>query len=345
MSNKAAKKKQTSFKSPASEIPTPFTKAPASIEPLLEQLDPAKVYITHIDRFSTKSKQQIFLIPVILNAVIAGLLVWRLWYAVPTYWTLVQTFIGYTTPATVNPDTTTRGEQFTILFKRTGMIMLDYLLFRFMGPWPLTFFLEQPANPVAWRMALGFKKEEVAVRVSRHWGAEELMQGIKQGEENPFFKTRILPAIDKQLMRSKTAYLMMDSSWDLDFQSILDAHTLIGRDQLNMKDIDKLVIVNMQGVGWLAWKWETDSDVIEDRRKKIIAFKDTLTKMGKEGLFFRWMEIVEQERDGDGGFSAAKQERVMERVRAAFEKEGIDFEELSKSIGGLQELPTQVNQS
>lgn len=331
--------KQTSFKSPANEIPTPFAKAPPAIEPLLDQLDPAKVYITHIDRFPVDAKKQIFLIPVLLNAAIALLLLWRIRYAVPTYYTLIQTFLGYTTEATVDVENTTRREQFAVLFKRFAMFFIDFLVFRFMGPWPLTFFFEQPANPVTWRLALGFKQEEAVVRVSRHWSAEDLMQGVKQGEESPFFKTRILPAIDKQFMRSKTGYLMMNQSWDLDFQSMLDAHILAKDDKLNLKHIDKLILVNMESVGWLAWRWETDNDVIEDRRKKLVAFKEVLTKMGKESLFFRWMEIVEQERDADGSFSAGKQQRVMERVKAAFEKECIDFEELSQGIGGFQELP------
>ena len=334
------RQKQPSFK-PAIQIPTPFTKAPPSIEPLLGQLDPAQVYITHIDRFPVDSKKQIFLIPVLLNGIIAGLLAWRIYVAVPVYWAIIQHLLGYVTSATIEVENKPRNELFKILFKRTLMFATDFLLFRFMGPWPLTFFFEQPANPVTWRWKLGFHAKEVVVRVSRHWGAEDLMQGIKQGEQSPFFKTRILPAIERQFMRTKTGYLMMDKSWDLDFQLMLDAHTLVKQGKVEMEELNKLVLVHMDGAGWTAWRWETDNDVLEDRRKKVVAFKETLTKMGKEGLFFRWMEIVEQERDADGGFSVEKQKKVAERVQAAFEKEGVDFEELTKSVGGLEELPVK----
>ncbi|TKA22088.1 hypothetical protein B0A50_08466 [Salinomyces thailandicus] len=352
MSNKLSKRQQqqqqqpkpkpTTFQAPSTSIPHPFRRAPPTLAPFLTQLDPAKVYLIHIDRFPPAAKKQIFLIPVLLNATIALLLLWRLYSGLPTYWTLLQTFMGYETTATVDTARTTRKEQFTILFKRTAMIALDFLVFRFIGPWPLTFFLEQPANPVVWRWKLGgFREEEVVVRESRHWGSAELLQGVKQGDESPFFKTRVLPVIDKGFMRRKTGYLMMDGSWDLDFQGMLDAHTLVKAGEFGLKEVDKLCLVHLDGVGWLSWQWETEGDVIEDRRRKIVVFKETLTKLGKEGLFFKWMEIVEQERDGDGGFSVAKQERVVERVRAAFEKEGIDFEELSASIGGLQDMQVQ----
>ncbi|KAK5109051.1 hypothetical protein LTR62_007599 [Meristemomyces frigidus] len=336
------KQKQTALKPTTSQIPTPFIKAPPTLEPLLEQLDPAQVYITHIDRHPPDHKKQIFLIPVCLNAAIALLLLWRIYAAVPTYWAILQTLLGYTSSATVDVINTTRREQIWVIVQRTGMFALDFLLFRFIGVWPLTFFLERPCNPVLWRWQLGgFEKEEVVVRVSRGWGVEELMKGVKQGEENAFFKTRILPAIEAQFMRQKTGYLMMDRSWDLDFQVMLDAHTLVKQQKLGVKDVDKFVLATMEGVGWIAWQWETDSDVIEDRRKKIVLFKELLTKMGKEGLFFKWMEIVEDERDGDGGFSVEGQKKVAERVQKEFEKEGIDFEELSGSIGGLEELPAE----
>jgi hypothetical protein len=51
---------------------------------------------------------------------------------------------------------------------------------------------------------------------------------------------------------------------------------------------------------------------------------------------------VEQERDQDGGFSEAGQVKVMERVKAEFEREGVDFEEVVKKIGGLEEVKDAV---
>jgi hypothetical protein len=60
--------------------------------------------------------------------------------------------------------------------------------------------------------------------------------------------------------------------------------------------------------------------------------------LGKESLFWAWTEIVEEERDIDGGFSKEKQERVAERVTKAFQKEGINFDDVVRSIGGLNEM-------
>ena len=88
----------------------------------------------------------------------------------------------------------------------------------------------------------------------------------------------------------------------------------------------------------MAWRWEREGDVIEHRRKKVVQFKEALVGLGKESLFWRWAEIVEEERDGDGGFSEAGQKRVVERVQAEFEREGVDFEEVVAKIGGLEEV-------
>lgn len=340
MSKSATKRSRppASASAPATPIPTPFTKAPAALQPFLDLLDPSQVYLTHIDRFPAQAKRKIFLIPVLLNLAIALLLLWRLKAAVPTYWALFQTFLGYPSSATVDTETTTRQEQMRVVLARTAMFAFDFVAVRFVGPWPLTFFLEQPANPVTWRWKLGFRDAEIVVRASRNWGAEDLMKGVRQGEENAFFKTRILPAIERERVRGKTGYLLMDGSWDLDFQLMLDAHTLVERKELGIKDLDRFVLVCQEGVGWIAWQWETDRDVLEERRQKVVKFKEALTKMGKESLFFRWMEIVEEERDKDGGFTVQGQEKVAARVKREFEKAGVDFDELTRNIGGLEEL-------
>ena len=166
------------------------------------------------------------------------------------------------------------------------------------------------------------------------------MQGIKQGSENPFFKTRILPAIAPSYMREKTGYLMMNESWDLDFELMQDAHELVRRGEIKqMEELDKLVLAFQEGQGWLCWRWETDDDVVEGRRKKVVAFKEKLTSMGKESLFWKWTEIVEQERDADGGFTKQRQDKVAKRVQEEFSKEGVDFDDLIQSIGGLDEVP------
>nr|POF13071.1 cue domain-containing protein [Quercus suber] len=350
MSAKRPSKKSTpttritaASKAGTSPIPTPFTPAADNLRPLLERLDPALVYITHIDRFAVAAKQHIFLIPVLLNGTIALLLLWRFWAAFPTYVALAQTVLeharGTTTTGNAAARTTLRA-QLLVLLRRTLMFAGDFALFRFVGVWPLTFFAEQPANPVSWRWHLGFREKEVIVRESRGWGAADLLAGVRQGQENAFFKTRILPAISREGM-AKTGYLMMDRSWDLDFEVMVDAHKLISYGTLNIEELDKIVLAHLDGVGWVTWRWESGSDVVEDRRKKVVMFKELLTKLGKESLFWKWMEIVEDERDADGGFTVERQRRVAKRVQFAFEKEGVDFAELVEGVGGLEELPAK----
>ena len=112
------------------------------------------------------------------------------------------------------------------------------------------------------------------------------------------------------------------------------------RDEVKSRELDKVVFVFLQGAGWVQWKWEGEGqvDVEEGRRKKVVAFKETLGKMGKESLFWKWTEIVEEERDKDGGFTLERQERVAKRVQTEFEKNGVDFDDVVKSIGGLGEV-------
>lgn len=337
MSKPSKRAKQTSSKPANPQYPSPFEKAPSSLDPFLGQLDPSQVYITHIDRSRVDYKRQIFLFSVLVNSSIAALLLWRIYAAAPTYLALVQTFLGYASTATVDTTTTTRKQQTWILLRRTLMMLCDFLLFRFIGPWPLTYFFERPANPVTWRWKVWFKPQEIVVRVSRNWAADDLMKGAKRGDDSPFFKTRIWPAIDVVEMQ-KTAYLQMGKNWDLDFELMQDAHYLIDHDEMKITDFEKLVLVYLDGGGWLVWKFDKSSDPEEENRKKMMAFRELLTSMGKESLFWKWQKIVEEERDADGGFSSETQLRIAKRVKEEFAKEGVDFDEAMESVGGVAAL-------
>jgi uncharacterized protein with GYD domain len=116
---------------------------------------------------------------------------------------------------------------------------------------------------------------------------------------------------------------------------------LVAQKEVVLKDLDKVVFAHVESVGWVVWRWEGEEAqglMGEERRRKVVAFKEKLTSLGKESLFWTWTEIVEEERDVDGGFSREKQERVAERVKRAFEKEGLEFDEVVRSIGGLDEM-------
>ena len=339
------KTKQTAFKSPDTQHPPPFTKAPSELAPFLTQLDPTQVYITHIDRTSLHTKRTTFFFAFALNLTIAALLIWRAYIAIPNYFALGQTAIGYETAASV--DTEKSGnEKVWILLTRTATMVIDYLLTRLVVPWPWSFFFESGGNPVTWRWKVGFQAEEVVVRVCRNWEGKDMMKGEKKGEESPFFKTRILTAIDGEAME-KTGYLMMDGSWDLDFGAMQDAHTLVKQDKLKLADFETLVLAHQNALGyqgWLAWRFkelktETAETAEEERRKKLMAFKDFLASQGKESLFWKWQEIVESERSADGGFTMDAQKKVQERVNQVFKKEGLDFDEAMAKVGRVEALP------
>lgn len=215
---------------------------------------------------------------------------------------------------------------------------IDYFLVQLVLPWPMSFFLEKPSNPVQWRASVAFQSQEVVVRASRNWGSEELMRGSKVADQSPFWKTRIMPAISMEFLQ-KTGYLMMDASFDLDFGAMVDAHTLISQGKLKWSDIDRVVLVYQEGSGWLSYRFGTEGDLVEENRKKMMAFRDLLQSKGKESLFWKWQAIVEEEREADGAFTAEAQARIAERVAEVFEKEGVDFREAMESVGEVNALP------
>ena len=340
--------KQTASRPPLAEHPPPFAKAPSELAPILTQLDPSQVYITHIDRTSLHTKKTTFFFAFVLNLTIAGLLIWRAYIAIPNYLALGQTAIGYETAATVDTENTSGNEKVWILLARTATMLFDFLLVRLVVPWPWSFFFEGGGNPVTCRWKVGFQAEEAVVRVCRNWEGKDMMKGEKKGEDSPFFKTRILTAIDGEAME-KTGYLMMDGSWDLDFGAMQDAHTLIKQDKLKLADLETLVLAHQNALGyqgWLSWRFkelkpETAETAEEARRKKLMAFKELLASQGKESLFWKWQEIVESARSADGGFTMDAQKKVQERVNEAFKREGLDFDEAMAKVGRVEALPAK----
>jgi hypothetical protein len=54
-----AKPAAAAVKTNSNAIPTPFTTAPAALQPILPQLDPSRVHLVHIDRHTPEYKKQI----------------------------------------------------------------------------------------------------------------------------------------------------------------------------------------------------------------------------------------------------------------------------------------------
>ena len=344
--NKRPSKSSTSATLTTTSIPPPFSVAPETLQPFLSTLDESKVYIAHIDTHPPAFKKQVFAVPVVLNLTITILLLWRASYAFPTYFGIVASAFGNQNAYTIDVAHTPRGALLWLIAGRAAMFLLDWALARIIIPWPLTFFLEQPDNPASWRWKTGFRPREIYVRVSRRWGVDELVgpDARKKGADSPYWATRVMPAIERRYVREKTGYLMMDRNWDLDFGAMVAATRAADEGRVELGCFQKSVwCYGGPQVGWLAWEvWKLDVEQgaeQEEARKKIVAFKDRLTTMGKENLFFRWIEIVQYESSREGGFTEQRQAEAVKQARELFQKQGVDFDEFVGEIGGKEGLP------
>ncbi|KAJ8607730.1 hypothetical protein MRB53_040118 [Persea americana] len=80
--------------------------------------------------------------------------------------------------------------------------------------------------------------------------------------------------------------------------------------------------------GWLGSFEERDQAAKEDdARRRIVTFKDVLTAMGKEGLFFRWIELLQYESSPAWGLHACEEGEDHGEGKGAAAGSGGDFEE------------------
>ena len=280
-----------------------------------------------------------------MNIVFALLLLWRARIALPSYFGILAATLGFDNGVNVDIANTDWPVLVDITIRRTMMFFFDFALVTFVVPWPVDFFLGKPANPCLWRWRVGFRDQEIVVRRSRRWD-RKLEKGwlAEEGAEGVVHKERIVPAVDREWVKTKTGYLMMDKSWDLDFAGMLTAHEMVERGKATLEDFQKAVFVHTEDFGWLVWSvWKLDEGAQEEGRQKVVLFKDKLTAMGKENLFFQWIELIQFETSQPGGFTAERQEIAMEKARELFEAQGVDFDKFWKEVGGVQGLPGMDN--
>lgn len=135
----------------------------------------------------------------------------------------------------------------------------------------------------------------------------------------------------------------MDKDYDLDFASMTKATELLDKKEIDMDLLRKSVFVwvgSEESGQWAVWDcWRLDEGSETDARKKIMLFKDKLTAMGKESLFFKWVELVQFESSAPGGFTQERQVATAEKAKKLFEEQGVDFDTFSREIGGLDGMP------
>ncbi|KAL2108746.1 hypothetical protein VUR80DRAFT_3401 [Thermomyces stellatus] len=336
-SKKSDKSRLSSKKPAADPLPKPFTPVPDALHThFTPHLDERHVYIAHIDTKPSTFKRKIFLVPVAMNMAVALLFFWRMASILPYYYLLLRSvLLSETNETTFDVASATWGAMAWEIARRTSTFMLDLLLFIFVWPWPVEFCAARAnGNPVRWRLRVGFREKEIYVRRSRAWDVD-LDGYLTVRDKKETFLSVLREATSPMLLSQKTGYLLMDAKWDLDWRVMVAATTLADAKAVPLESFGCIVLVHDKTHGWMCLDMSTRrDDPSEERRRQVFAFRDALQKLGKEDLFYRWIEIVQYESTRPGGFGEEKQVEVAQKIREMFNAEGINFDELwMESVG------------
>ncbi|KAK2628811.1 hypothetical protein QTJ16_001914 [Diplocarpon rosae] len=326
---------------PSLEPPPPFQRAPATLAPFLSELEAAHVYITHLDTKPTEFKKKIFLVPVLMNLVIAGVVIWRIRTIGPYYLKICFSLLGKPNETTIDPTRLAFRDALVEVFRRSAVFVVDLWIYVLLWPWPRQFFTGRViGNPVAWRRAVGFRPQEIIVRRSRKWD-RAIGNVVDAGPGHEALFEIVRRAVDPIWMAEKTGYLMLTKEWDLDWNAMITATRLADKKILSLHDFRTTIYVHSEDFGWMIMESANagGSAAEEEGRKKIVAFKDELTFLGKESLFFKWIELVQYESSRPGGFTPDKQVETMAKAKEMFEAHGVDFEKFWDKVGGMEGMP------
>ncbi|KXJ89255.1 hypothetical protein Micbo1qcDRAFT_165317 [Microdochium bolleyi] len=318
-------------------IPEGFQRPPADLKPFLDLLSEKHVYIAHIDNQPAEFKRKIFAVPVLMNLAVSILFLWRVWYIAPWYLKLLASVLDLPNELTLNIYDMEWNELLMEIARRTFTFALDFMLSMFLWPWPVEFFLKLPGgNPVMWRYNIGFRDREIIVRRSRSWD-RALGDVVKDLNSRGLLNMHVGTATSPVLLNEKTGYLLINAEWELDWNAMVDATSLLDQKLVKFLSFDTVVLVFHEEYGWLCVELDKAETVNADERtkqKNIFAFRDALRSLDKEDLFYRWIELVQYESSRPGGFTAERQIQAAEQIRELFKTENVDFDELwLESVG------------
>lgn len=335
---RSAKAKPASSARKDGSPPSPFKRPPEVLEPFISTLSEKHIYITHIDTKPADFKRNIFLIPVGMNVCVALLFLLRLYWISPWYAKLVASAFGHPNETTWTATDAPWSVMGWEVGKRALTMLFDFVLFVFVWPWPVEFALGRAhGNPCQWRWKVGFRPKEVYVRRSREWDTV-LKDIFADKNSRTILLSYIGQATSPIVQEQKTGYLLMNAQWDLDWAEMVHAHSLIDKKDVAIEAFKNLVLVHHKDYGWMVHDVGASNASAEDeRRRQVFAFRDTLAAMGKEDLFYRWVEVVQFESTQPGGFGPEKQEAAAKKIRELFEKENVNFDELWKESLGTME--------
>ncbi|RFU74677.1 hypothetical protein TARUN_7589 [Trichoderma arundinaceum] len=315
--------------------PAPFKRPPEVLEPFISELSEKHIYITHIDAKPAAFKRKMFLVPVAMNLAVTALFVWRMYAILPWYWKILMSGFGNPNEMTFPFKESTWSELVWEIGKRGIVMFIDFMLFVFVWPWPVEFTLGRShGNPTQWRWNVGFRDKEIYVRRSRDW--DKMLRDIfKDADSKKILLAYTQQATSPMLQEQKTGYLLMNDKWDLDWKGMILAHKLVDKKDVALEAFKNVILVYHQDYGWICHDLKMGIAAEEDeKRRQVFAFRDALTAMGKENLFYRWIEIVQFESTQPGGFGPEKQEAAAKKIRELFEAENIDFDDLWKETVG-----------
>ncbi|KAI5285530.1 hypothetical protein KEM55_000622 [Ascosphaera atra] len=267
-------------------------------------------------------------------------------------------------PARQFPDGATNITRITIIIGRSWNLLFDWLLVNWLAPWPVRFFFE---GPLTWRREVGILTTEVVVRRDRGWPTVVDSEKWYEEESNFAIDNVIMPAIAADRL-GKTGSLLVDSNWNVEYQAMIEAHNLIRNRKAHFEDFKTACLVNHAGASrvwdklrkkgkgrarnettdpspgddeaWLIWRvdpFDEEEDYKDpSQREKIDQIEGALKEMGKEDLFFRWVELMQYEMSSPGGWTVEKQQVCERKTKELFESENVDFEEFWKKIGGME---------
>ncbi|KAB5533643.1 hypothetical protein GE09DRAFT_1144675 [Coniochaeta sp. 2T2.1] len=282
-----------------------------------------------------------------MNLAVVALFAWRVNYILPWYGSLFLSTLGYTRDDEAVLGSPSTSALAWVVLRRALTFLIDFLLTIFVWPWPVEFaFGVAHGNPAWWRWKTGFRDKEVYVRRSRgEWDSgllEDVMSTPEGVEKRRLIILKSTKATDPLLLKEKTGYLLMNADWDLDWAAMVDATRLVDDKAVAQQAFERAVILYSREFGWVCIDRKQLGEPgaggpgaeEDERRRQVLAFRDALAAVGKEDMFYRWIEIVQFEVSQPGGFGEEKQVEVAGRIREMFAAEGIDFDKFWKEAVG-----------
>lgn len=137
-------------------------------------------------------------------------------------------------------------------------------------------------------------------------------------------------AVNPKLLYSRAGAMLSKDYWTLEYATVLDAYTSIGKGEFNEEDLEFSIWKQENGVWNACELWRTH-DIMTDQQE-VNMFKAFLTQEGKEQLIEVWREMscgTTPSSDKSRRFFSSKAYRSMVDK---FAREGLDYETIWSQV-------------